>query len=64
MDLKDMFLHTPMEQPEYMKVELKYFPADIIQRYELNKIVHKDRNVYIKIINGMYGLKQAAVLAY
>ena len=23
MDLKDMFLHTPMERPEYMKVPLK-----------------------------------------
>ena len=64
MDLKDMFLHAPMEQPEYMKVKLKYFPSDIIQQYELYKIVHNDGHVYIKIIKGMYGLKQAAILAY
>ena len=29
MDLKDMFLHTPMDKPEFMKVQLKYFPQDI-----------------------------------
>ena len=26
MDLKDMFLHTPMTDPEFMKVPYKYFP--------------------------------------
>ena len=26
MDLKDMFLHTDMTEPEYMKVHYKYFP--------------------------------------
>ena len=25
-DLKDMFLHTTMKEPEYMKVAYKYFP--------------------------------------
>ena len=63
MDLKDMFLHTPMERPEYMKVPLKYFPPDIITKYALHKLVHRGY-IYIKIIKGMYGLKQAAVLAY
>ena len=29
MDLKDMFLHTPMRKSEYMKVPIKYFPLDI-----------------------------------
>ena len=47
-----------------MKVLLKYFPADIIEKYELNKKVATDGYVYIKIKKGMYGLKQAAILAY
>ena len=64
MDLKDMFLHTPMHDPEYMKVKLQYFPDDIIQRYNLASLVHSDGHIYIKIKKGMYGLKQAAVLAY
>ena len=63
MDLKDMFLHTPMQSPEFMKVAIKYFPADIIEKYNLNSIVHNGY-VYIKIKKGMYGLKQASVLAY
>ena len=63
MDLKDMFLHTPMKTAEYMKVHLKYFPDDIIQKYSLNELAHNGY-VYIKIKKGMYGLKQASVLAY
>ena len=63
LDLKDMFLHMKMDDPEYMKVSLKYFPPDIIQRYNLHALIH---NGYItmRINKGMYGLKQAALLAY
>ena len=64
MDLKDMFLHTPMDRPEYMKVTFKYFPEDIRLRYNLYNLVHSDGQIYIKIKKGMYGLKQAAILAY
>ena len=62
MDLKDMFLHTPMENPEYMKVPFRFFPEDIRQQYGLYNMVHNDF-IYIKIKGGMYGLKQAALLA-
>ena len=48
MDLKDMFLHTPMECPEFMRVPFKYFPFDICQRYNLHSIVHNGY-IYIKI---------------
>ena len=63
MDLKDMFLHTPMQRPEYMKVYLKYFPDDIIQQYALNDLNHNGY-IYIKIKKGVYCLKQASALAY
>ena len=63
LDLNHFFLATPMPNPEYMKVAYKYFPQDIIDKYELNKKVHQGY-IYIKILKGMYGLKQAAVLAY
>ena len=59
-----MFLHTVMEEPEYMKVNYKYFPLDIRERYNLDELVHSNDYVYIKIQKGMYGLKQAAILAY
>ena len=63
-DIKDHFLATPMRDPEYMRVKIKYFPPDIIQRYHLNEKVTNTGWVYIKIKKGMPGLKQAALLAY
>ena len=63
-DLKDFFLATPMAGNEYMKVRMKYFPPDIIAWYKLNQLVTPEGYIYIKIKKGMYGLKQAALLAY
>ena len=53
-----------MTQPGYMKVLLRYFPKDIQVQYNLKSLVTANNFIYIKIIKGMYGLKQAAVLAY
>ena len=63
-DLKDFFLASPMNKPEYMKVHISKFPPDIIQRYKLELLQDDNGYVYIKIKKGMYGLKQAAILAY
>ena len=63
-DLKDFFLATPMRQPEFMRILLKFFPEDIIVRYNLRDIVSSNGYIYIRITKGMYGLKQAAILAY
>ena len=64
LDLKDMFLQSKMEKFEYMWIPYKYFPKDIINRYNLSKKVTSNGKVYVKINCGMYGLKQAAILAY
>ena len=63
-DLKDYFLATAMECNEYLRVKMKYFPPDIIQRYHPLSLVGSDCYVYIKIQKGVYRLKQAALLAY
>ena len=63
-DLKDFFLATPMETSEFMKILYKYFPVDIKKQYNLDSILRADGYIYCKINKGMYGLKQAAVLAY
>ena len=63
-DLKDFFLATPMEGEEYMKVQYKHFPEDIRKRYNLESKVTDNGYIYVKIKKGMYGLKQAAILAY
>ena len=62
-DLKDFFLQSIMPEAEYMKIPWKYFPTDIRTRYKLHDKVHKDY-IYVRIRRGMYGLKQAAILAY
>ena len=64
MDLKDRFLHTQMEHPEYMKLPYKYFPKEIRIKYNLSSLLTSDGYIYIKIIKGMYGLKQSALLAH
>jgi hypothetical protein len=53
-----------MNRPEYMRIPLSQFPPDIIQKYNLLTISTSDGYVYIRINKGMYGLKQAALLAY
>ena len=63
-DLKDHFLATPMQDPEYMGVKYKYIPDDIKKRYKLADKVTPDGYLYIKIGIGMYGLKQASLLAF
>ena len=64
LDLKDYFLGSPMERPEYMRVHIDKFPPDIVEWYNLKEKVSDDGYIYIRIKKGMYGLKQAAILAY
>ena len=63
MDLKDHFLATPMKEYEYMRIPYRLIPQDIREKYQLESKVH-DGHIYCRIKRGMYGLKQAAVLAY
>ena len=62
-DLKDFFLATPMDNPEYMRIHWKHIPDDIREQYKLQDIKSGDY-IYVKIKKGMYGLKQAAILAW
>jgi hypothetical protein len=62
MDIKNYYLGTPLPQFEYMKMLLSRFPEEIVQKYNLNALA-VDGWVYIEIRKGMYGLKQAVLLA-
>ena len=64
LDLKDYFLMSTMDTPEYMKIHIRNFPPDIIEHYQLLNKLANDNYIYIKIKRGMYGLKQAALLGY
>jgi hypothetical protein len=62
MDIKNFYLNTPLDRPEYMKLKLDLIPAKIIEKYNLREKQHTGW-VYICIDLGMYGLPQAGVLA-
>ena len=63
-DIVNYFLASPMPNAEYMKVKVKHLPEDIRIRYNIDDLVTTDGFVYIRIEKGMYGLKNAAILAY
>jgi hypothetical protein len=62
MEIKNYYLGKPLPLFEYMKMLLSRFPEEIIQRYNLNALAVNGW-VYIEIRKGMYGLKQAGLLA-
>ena len=64
LDIKDFFLQTEMPDCEYMRIHNKYFMGTIRQQYNIDKMMANDGYVYCKIKKGMYGLRQAARLAY
>jgi hypothetical protein len=62
MDIKNYYLGTPLPRFEYMKMLLSQFPEEIVNKYNLDALA-VDGWVYIEIRKGMYGLKQAGLLA-
>jgi hypothetical protein len=61
-DVKNFYLNTPMDRPEYMRIPIKYIPQEIIDEYNASKFI-KDGYIYVEIVKGMYGLKQAGLIA-
>ena len=62
LDLKDFYLGTPMERPEYMRLPMKLIPQEIIDKYNLTPL-KEGGWVYVKIVRGVYGLPRAGKLA-
>jgi hypothetical protein len=62
MDIKNYYLGTPSPMYEYMFLPIYILPDKIIEKYHL-KCLAVDGWVYLEIRKGMYGLKQAGLLA-
>ena len=62
-DISNFFLSSTMPNPEFMKIHQDDIPADILKQYKAEDYT-KNKYVYFQIDKGMYGLKQAAILAY
>ena len=64
LDIANMYLETPLKDPEFMRMKFDLIPEEIRQQYNLYPMVHTDGYIYIKIKKGMYGLPQAGKLAH
>jgi hypothetical protein len=62
MDIKHYHFGTPLPRFEYMKMLLSRLLEEIIDKYNL-KALAVDGWVHIEIRKGMYGLKQAGLIA-
>ena len=62
-DIKNFYLCTPLKRYEYVRMNIRDFPDDVIERYKLKDLVNKDGMVFVEIRRGMYGLPQAGLLA-
>ena len=54
----------PPGQRRYMRIHSKYFNVELRNLYHLHDKINADGYVYCEIQLGLYGLKQAAILAY
>ena len=61
-DVKDFYLGTPLERPEYIRIPLKLLPTRFLDEFNLHSFLHKGA-VLFRIEKGMYGLPQAGLLA-
>ena len=52
-----------MSTYRYMQIPLKYTTLEIMAEYDINSLV-SNSYIHIKIHKGMYGLKEAGIIAY
>ena len=62
-DIKHFYLNNHLPDPEYMKLHISIIPEKIIEAYSFSTIQYNNGWVYIRIYMGMYGLKQAVIIA-
>jgi hypothetical protein len=64
-DIKDFFLGSAMAVYQYMKVHRRHLTPEIIAEYGLTEdFFTASGYCFLEIQKGMYGLKEAAILAY
>ena len=61
-DIRNYYLATPFDYPEYVKINLNDIPHKFIDEYNLHDYVHEVW-VYFEIRNVVYGISQSDSLA-
>ena len=54
---------TPLKQPEYIRINVRDIPDDIIEEYKLKEKTDTKGAVYIVANRGMYSLPQPGLLS-
>ena len=54
-DIKNVYLATPLDRYEYMKMPVDLIPDNIMDLYNFHNKV-KNGFVYMQILRGLYGL--------
>ena len=62
-DISTFYVMTPLKLPEYIHISIKETSEEIINEYQLRKIVDDKGFIRIQANPGMYGLPQAGLLA-
>jgi hypothetical protein len=55
-EIKNFYLNTLLDHPEYMKLSIDLIPDEIIEEYDLLSIVYYKGMVFMQIGRSMYGL--------
>ena len=61
LDIKDFYLGTPVDRPEFLRIPTKYIPEQIISANNLKPFLH-NQHILLKVNKGIYGLPQAGLL--
>jgi hypothetical protein len=64
LDIKNYFLGTPMAYYQYMRVQQSVIPQEVWDEPRYDIQIAAEGYVYLEIRRGMYGLKEAAIIAF
>ena len=53
MEISNFYLMTPLKRPEYIHISIKDIPEEIINEYQLRKIVDNKGSIHIQFNHGM-----------
>ena len=64
MDLKDFYLNTPLDRPEFLRMTLEYFLDNVIKQYNVKEKVDAKGFVILQVEEGMYGLPCTGIVTH
>ena len=60
--VKNVYLDTPLEEPEYVRIKLTEIPKELLGEYTILKF-QRNGWIYFEIIRGCYGIKHSGKLS-